>query len=138
LTTALRNRVLKQLRQAADQKGRRAAIEGGTAVAITPSELLDGVFAGLRGIAVIRQVAQIYGLRPGPAVTVGLVRRVIGTVASVSGTELVSRVVADHFLDKIPGLKHLAGVVPGTSVAAIRLYRLAGITAKACSPVADE
>lgn len=138
LTLILRNRVLKQLRQAADQRGRRAAVEGGAAVAITPSEILDGVFAGLRGLALIRQVAEIYGLRPGLAVTVGLMRRVIWTVASVSGAELVSRTIADHALDKVPVLKHLAGAVPGTSLAAIHLYRLAGITAQACSPVADK
>ncbi|MGH7095871.1 MAG: DUF697 domain-containing protein [Stellaceae bacterium] len=113
-------------------------MEGGAAVAITPSEVLDGLFAGLRAITLIRRIAQLYGLRPGAAVTIGLLRRVAGTVASVSGIELASRAVADHLLEKLPILKHLAGAVPGTSVAAIRLYRLAGITAAACSPVPDE
>jgi putative membrane protein len=137
IKTILRDRVLAQLRQAADQRGRRAAVAGGAAVAITPSPALDGVLAGMRGVALIRQVAMIYGLRPGLAVTVGLLRRVAWTVASVSGTELLSRAVADQVLERLPVIKHLAGAIPGTSVAAIRLYRLAGITAAACSPLPD-
>ena len=91
----------------------------------------------MRGVALIRQVARIYGLRPGLAVTVGLLRRVAWTVASVSGTELLSRAVADQVLERLPVIKHLAGAIPGTSVAEIRLYRLAGITAAACSPLPD-
>jgi uncharacterized membrane protein YcjF (UPF0283 family) len=137
IKTILRDRVLEQLRRVADQTGRRAAVEGGAAVAITPSPALDGLLAGLRGVALIRQVARIYGLRPGLAVTVGLLRRVAWTVASVTGTELFSRAVADQVLEKLPLIKHLAGAIPGTSVAAVRLYRLAGVTAAACSPLPD-
>jgi len=137
IKTILRDRVLKHLREAADQTGRRAAVQGGAAVAITPSPALDGLLAGLRGVALIRQVAGIYGLRPGLAVTVGLLRQVAGTVASVSGTELLTRAVADQVLEKLPLIKHLAGVIPGTSVAAVRLFRLAVVTAEACSPLPD-
>ena len=137
IKTILRGRVLEQLRRAVDQTGRRAAVQGGAAVAITPSPALDGLLAGLRGVALIRQVARIYGLRPGLAVTVGLLRRVAWTVASVSGTEMFSRAVADQVLERLPVIKHLAGAIPGTSVAAIRLYRLAGVTAAACSPLPD-
>jgi putative membrane protein len=137
MKTILRDRVIGQLRKAADQRGRRAAVEGGAAVAITPSPALDGLLAGVRGVALIRQVAMIYGLRPGLAVTIGLLRRVAWTVASVSGTEMFSRAAADQVLEKLPVIKHLAGAIPGTSVAALRLYRLAGITAEACSPLPD-
>jgi putative membrane protein len=133
----LRTRVLDPLRQQASQIGRRAAIQGGAVVAVTPSPALDGVLAGVLGIAVIRQVAQVYSLRPGLAVTIALLRRVAGTIAAVSGAELLSRSLADHMLEKLPFVRHLAGAIPGTSVAAIRLYRLACVTAEACSPLSD-
>jgi hypothetical protein len=42
---------------------------------------------------------------------------------------------AEHFLRHMPILKHLTAAVPGATVAAFRLYRLAGITAKACCPL---
>jgi putative membrane protein len=133
----LRDRIVEPLRQTAQQAGRRAAVQGGAIVAITPSPTLDGVLAGLRALALIRGVARIYGLRPGPAVTFALLRRIAWTVASVSGIELLSRSLTDHTLEGLPVIRHLAGAVPGTSLTAIRLYRLANIAAEACSPLPD-
>src|SRR6266851_5221629 len=130
----MRTRVLGQLRQQANQIGMRAAIQGGAAVAITPSPALDGVLAGLRGVVVIRQVAQLYTLRPGLAVTIALLSRVMSSAAAVSVTELLSRSLTDQMLE-VPYVKHLAAAIPGASVAAIRLYRLACVTAEACSPL---
>lgn len=83
IRAVLRDRIAGPLRQAARQAGRRAALEGGAMVAITPSPALDGVLAGLRGLRLIRQVAQIYGLRPGVLVTAALLRRVAWTAAGV-------------------------------------------------------
>ena len=133
----IRDRVLPELREAARQIGLRAAIQGGALVAISPSASLDGIFAGLRGLGVMREVAQICGFRPGLVVTIALLRRVAVTAATVTGTELLSRTLADAVLEKTPFLKHLAGALPGTSIAAIRLYRLACVTAEACSPVPE-
>ena len=48
------------------------------------------------------------------------------------GFDLLSQSLADHTLALV---RHLAGAVPGTSLAAMRLYRLADMTAEACSPV---
>jgi putative membrane protein len=127
--------VAEPLRRQARQAGRRAALEGGAMVAITPSPVLEGLLAGLRGLALIRQVAQLYGLRPGLLATLALLRRVAWTAAGVSGLDLISQSLADHTLHKLPLVRHLAGAVPGTSLAAMRLYRLAAITAEACCPV---
>jgi putative membrane protein len=133
----LRGRVLGPLREIARRAGQRAAIQAGAAVAITPSPALDGLFAGVRAVLVIRQIARIYGLRPGLVVTFGLLHRVAWMVASVSGVELVARTATDHVLEKVPVISHLAGAVPGVGVAAFRLYRLADITAEACSPLPE-
>ena len=135
IRVVLQIQVADEMRKAAHRAGRRAAMEGGALIAITPSPLLDGVIAALRGAALIRQVAAIYGIRPGTVVTYALLRRVARTAASVSGVDLLSQPLADGALHNFPVLKHLLAAMPGASLGAMRLYRLADITAEACSPL---
>ena len=134
--SVLRSQVADRLREAAMTLGRRAAVEGATLVAICPHPAWEGAIAGGRGLLLIRRVAALYGLRPGLAVTLALLRRVIWTAAGTAGLSLVSQGLADHVLSNAPVLKHVTGALPETGVVAVRLYRLAGVTAEACSPVA--
>ncbi len=131
----LRSQVADRLREMARSMGRRAAVEGATLVAVCPHPAWDGLIAGGRGLLVIRRVAALHGLRPGLAVTLALLRRVAWTAAGTTGISLMSQGLADHALASLPVLKHVAGALPGTGAVAVRLYRLAGITAEACSPV---
>ena len=131
----LRSQVADRLREAAGSMGRRAAVEGATLVAVCPHPAWDGLIAGGRGLLVVRRVAALYGLRPGLAVTLALLRRVGWTAAGTAGISLVSQGLADHALASLPVLKHVAGALPGTGAVAVRLYRLAGVAAEACSPV---
>jgi uncharacterized membrane protein YcjF (UPF0283 family) len=78
LQAILRNRAADPLREAAKGLGRRAALHGASMVAISPHASWDGLIAGVRAVLVIRAVARLFGLRPGPAVTIALVRKVIG------------------------------------------------------------
>jgi putative membrane protein len=133
---ALLGEVDRALRQAAQQAGKMAALQGGAVVAITPAPALEGILAAARGLILIRQIAGIYGIRPGLLVTFALLRRVVWAAAGVTGLAVLSQTLADQVLSKVPVIKHLASAVPEASLAALRLYRLAGITAEACSPVA--
>jgi putative membrane protein len=135
IKAALRREVAGPLRRAARQAGKRAALEGGAVVAITPAPVLEGVIVGIRALLLIRQVAGIYGIRPGFLVMLALLRRVAWTAAGVSGLALLSQTLA-HMLHQVPYLKDVAAALPETSLAALRLYRLASITAEACSPIA--
>lgn len=132
----LRHKVLEPLWRKAQQSGRRAALQGGAVVAITPSPALDGLFAGLRSLYLIREVAAVYGLRPSASVTVSLVRRAAWTATSVAGIELTARCIAEQVFPNAPVLKHVASVMPGVGLTAQRLYRLASAVAEACSPLA--
>lgn len=125
----LRSQVADRLREAAGSMGRRAAVEGATLVAVCPHPAWDGLIAGGRGLLVVRHVAALYGLRPGLAVTLALLRRVAWTAAGTTGVSLLSQGLADHALASMPVLKHVAGALPGTGAVAVRLYRLAGVTA---------
>ena len=73
--------------------------------------------------------------RPGLAITLKLLRRVAWTAAGTTGLVLVSQGLADHVLTGLPVVKHVASAIPGTGAVAVRLYRLAGVTAEACYPV---
>jgi putative membrane protein len=125
------------LRTAVRRIGQDAAVRGAALVAISPHASWDGLIAAWQGLRVIRSVARLYGLRPGPAVTVALVRKVAWTAAGTAGVDLLSQTVADQALSSLPVARHVLAAVPGSGVAALRLYRLAWIAAEACTPVPD-
>ncbi|TPG37691.1 DUF697 domain-containing protein, partial [Roseomonas nepalensis] len=134
LRAALRRHLVGPLQSATQRAGSQAALEGGIVVAISPSPALDGVLAGLRGLSLLRQVAAIHGMRPGAMVTFSLLRRLAWTAAGTSGLDLLGRSVADSALSHLPVLRHLAAALPGSGLTALRLKRLAEVTAQACSP----
>lgn len=128
-------RVSAPLSVAAGRIGRQAALEGAALVAILPHPALDGVFAGLRGLRVIRQVAALYGLRPGTLMGFSLARRVVWTAAGTAGMDMLAHTMLDQVVTTVPGIRHVAAAIPGAGVAAVRLYRLAHITGAACDPL---
>jgi putative membrane protein len=135
IQAVLHNRAGEPLRAAARAAGRRAALQTAGLIAISPHASWDGLIAGLRGVLLIREVARLFGLRPGAAVTLSLLRRLAWTAAATAGIELLSQQLADQALSALPLARHIAAAVPGGSLAAMRLYRLASLTAEACCPV---
>jgi putative membrane protein len=85
LQAVLRNRVAEPLRQEAKATGRRATLHAAGLIAISPHARWDGIIAGLRGLLIIRDVARLFGLRPGPLVTLLLVHKVAWTTARYHG-----------------------------------------------------
>jgi putative membrane protein len=130
----LRAAVISRLRERARATGLRAAGQGAALVAVTPSVALDGLLGAGRALLLVREIATIYGLRPGPAVLAALFRRIARTAAEIAATEVMVQALTDHAIGELPGLRHLARA-SGVSVAAIRLYRLAAVTAEACAPL---
>lgn len=135
LRTILRNRVVGHLLERARRIGRNAGIQAASVVALTPHASWDGMVVGLRGMAAIREVAQLFGLRPGPTVCWVLLRHISRAALETMASDLLAQKITDQFLTATPGLRHLAAAVPEMGIAAMRLYRLAVITAKECSPV---
>ena len=136
LRAALQHHVAARLAESAAQAGQRAAVQAGALVALAPHPALDALLVGLRGLRLVREVAALHGLRPGALATLSLARRVLSTAAGTAGVDLLSQGLADQLLHNLPGLRHLAAAVPGATLAAVRLYRLARVTALACSPLA--
>ena len=131
----LAHRAVEPLREQARALGTRAASQGAAMVAIIPSPALEGLAAGLRSLKLIREIATLYGLRPGPAVTLGLMRRAAITAASVYGANEIAAAAAVHFLADAPVLRSIASAAPGAGITARRIYMLSQTVAEACSPL---
>jgi uncharacterized membrane protein YcjF (UPF0283 family) len=135
LRSILRNRVVTPLLDRARRIGRNAGIQAASAVALTPHASWDGLVVGFRGLAAIREVAELFGLRPGPAVCWVLLRHISRAALETMASDLLAQKITDQFLSATPGIRHIAAAVPEMGIAAARLYRLAVITGKECSPV---
>ncbi len=117
--------------------GRNAALQMLAVTAAIPSPALDGVIVALRGIRLVRQVAALYGFRPGTLGTIALLRRVLLSGVYVTGTNLAVDTLVKAAISN-PHLQILAGDVAGAGVAARRMIVLARATAAACSPLSPE
>lgn len=131
----LAHRAIEPLREQATAIGARAASQGAAMVAILPTPALEGLAAGLRSLKLVREIAALYGLRPGVSVTMGLVRRAAVTAASVYGVNEIAAAAAAHFLTDAPVLRSIASAAPGAGITARRIYLLAQTVAEACSPL---
>jgi putative membrane protein len=131
----LAHRAIEPLRERATVIGTRAASQGAAMVAIIPSPALEGLAAGLRSLKLIREIAALYGLRPGMSVTLGLMRRAAVTAASVYGVKEIAAATAAHLFADAPVLRSIASAAPGAGITARRIYLLAQTVAEACSPL---
>lgn len=123
-----------RLRSAADALARNAAVQAAALAAATPSPALDGVVIAWRGVRLVRQVASLYGLRPGLLGTLALLRRTALAAATVAGGAFVANTAA-HALLSNPLLERLLGDMAGAGIAARRMVVLARATALACDPL---
>ena len=124
----------QRLRNAADAAGRVAAVQVVAGIAAMPSPALDVGLVAWRGVRLVRQVAELYGVRPGVVGTLSLLRRTALSATTVGAAEFASNAAA-HALLSNPLLAHALGNVAGAGVAARRMTVLARATAAACDPV---
>ncbi len=124
----------RALREAADRLGRAAAVQAVAGIAAIPSPALDVLFVGWRGVRLVREVAALYGVRPGVLGTLGLLRRAATAATLVGAANLAGNTAAQAVLSS-PLLAHALGDAAAAGVAARRLLVLARATALACDPV---
>ena len=124
----------ERLREQADMLGRAAAVQVVAGIAAMPSPALDVGLVAWRGVRLVRQVAAVYGLRPGLLGTLSLLRRTAMSATVVGAVEFAGNTAA-HALLSNPLLAHALGNVAGAGVAARRMTVLARATAAACDPV---
>ena len=114
--------------------GQTAAVQMLAVTAAVPSPALDGVIVTLRGVRLVRQVAALYGFRPGTLGTIALLRRTLLSGVYVAGANIAADTLVKAAISH-PALQQLVGDVAGAGVAARRMIVLARATSAACSPV---
>lgn len=124
----------RALRDRADRLGRVAAVQAVAGIAAIPSPALDVVFVAWRGVRLVRQVAALYGVRPGLVATLGLLRRTATAATLVGAAGLAGNTAAAAMLSH-PLLAHVLGDAAAAGVAARRLVVLARAAAAACDPL---
>lgn len=122
------------MRARSDALGRTAAFQMAAGLAATPAPALAVLLIAWRGLRLVRQVASLYGMRPGFFGTVGLLRRTMLAAGLVAGSEAAINAAAHAVLSN-PLLAHAFGEMAGAGVAARRMILLARATSAACSPV---
>lgn len=128
--------VLADLDRAAMAAVGRAARDTALGTAASPLALLDAALVVARALRMIREIAAIYGFRPGGLAALGLLRRVLVQAASVAGADLAGELTAEM----LGGLGHkVAGTVSarlGVGLfAGTRVARLGLATLRACRPM---
>ena len=122
------------LRAAAEAQGRAAAVQMVAGIAAMPSPAFDMLLIGWRGVRLVRQVAALYGVRPGTLGALSLLRRTVSSATLVGAAELAANTAA-HAVLSHPLLAHAVGEVAGAGVAARRMVVLSRAAAAACDPV---
>ena len=130
----LRAGPVAEMQAKAEAIGRTAAVQMVASVAATPAPALAVLLVAWRGVRLVRQVAALYGMRPGLLGTLGLLRRSVLSAGLVAGSEVAINAAA-HALLSNPLLTHALGEMAGAGVAARRMVLLSRATAAACSPL---
>ncbi|MDB5382638.1 MAG: hypothetical protein JWO26_2270 [Rhodospirillales bacterium] len=119
---------------AAAASGRSAALQVLTATAISPWPGLDGLIVVWRGSKLVRQVASLYGFRPGALGTLSLFRRVAIDAGTVAAADIAVGAMVESFAHDAV-LSRLLGQAAGAATATRRMLRLARAVADACRPL---
>jgi putative membrane protein len=134
IAALIRDSLAEPLRQETARIARRSAVTGGMLVALSPHAAWDGMIIAVWGLRIIRRIAELHGVRPGPVVTLLLFRRIARTAVEIAAVDLVAQNVAAKLLEHTPLLRHVAASIPGMGAAELRLYRFAILAGRACSP----
>jgi putative membrane protein len=112
---------------------RRAATQAFAINAISPTVLLDTLLFAGRAMRLVREIAEIYGQRPGFAGTVHLLRRLASGAGLVGAADLVGGLVAQQLGGAV--LERLSASAAESAYAAQKMARLGLVAMAMCRPV---
>ena len=112
---------------------RRASAQAFAINAISPTVLLDTLFFAARAMRLIREIAEIYGQRPGLAGTVHLLRRLASGAGLVGAVDVVGGIIAQQFGGAV--LERLSTGAAESAYAAQKMARLGLVAMALCRPI---
>jgi putative membrane protein len=111
---------------------RRAAAQAFAINAISPTVLLDTLLFAARAMRLIREIAEIYGQRPGLAGTVHILRRLASGASLVGAVDLVGGVIVQQLGGAV--LERVSASAAESAYAAQKMARLGVLTMALCRP----
>jgi putative membrane protein len=112
---------------------RRAAAQAFVINTVSPTVLLDTLFFAARATRLIREIAEIYGQRPGLAGTVHLLRRLASGAGLVGAVDVVGGVVVQQLGGAV--LERLSASAAESAYAAQKMARLGLLAMALCRPL---
>jgi putative membrane protein len=125
--------VLAPADQLAQGAIRRASAQAFAINAISPTALMDTLLFAARALRMIREIAEIYGQRPGFAGTVRLVRRLASGAGLVGAVDLVGGVLVQQLGGAV--VERLSASAAESAYAAQKMARLGIIAMALCRPI---
>jgi putative membrane protein len=112
---------------------RRAAAQAFAINAVSPTALLDTLLFAARAMRLVREVAEIYGQRPGLAGTVHLLRRLASGAGMVGAVDLIGGIVAQQLGGAV--IERVSASAAESAYAAQKMARLGMIAMALCRPI---
>jgi putative membrane protein len=112
---------------------RRAAAQVFAINAISPTAVLDTMLFAARAMRLVREIAEIYGQRPGLVGTVHLLRRLLGGAGMVGAVDLVGGVLIQQLGGAV--IERLSASAAESAYAAQKMARLGILAMALCRPV---
>lgn len=125
--------VLMPADRLAEASIRRAAAQAFAINAISPTALLDTLLFAARAVRLLREIAEIYGQRPGLVGTVHLLRRLAGGAGMVGAVDLVGGVLVQQLGGAV--IERLSASAAESAYAAQKMARLGLIAMALCRPI---
>lgn len=112
---------------------RRAAAQAFAINAVSPTVLTDTLFFAARAMRLVREVAEIYGQRPGFAGTVHLVRRLVSGAGLVGAVDLVGGVLVQQLGGAV--IERISANAAESAYASQKMARIGLVAMAMCRPV---
>lgn len=125
--------VLRPLDQAAYAVVRRAARDTAIGASVSPVAGLDAAIVLWRSMRMVREVAEVYGLRPTRLSVLALIRRMFMTATFAVTADVVGDVVGAHLGGRLAGL--VSGKLAEGVFAGVRTARLGLLAIEQCRPL---
>ena len=125
--------VLAPADQLAEAAIRRAATQAFAINAVSPTALLDTLLFAARAMRLIREIAEIYGQRPGVAGTAHLLRRLVSGAGLVGAVDLVGGILVQQLGGAV--IERLSASAAESAYAAQKMARLGILAMAQCRPI---
>ncbi len=125
--------VLRPLDEAAYAAVRRAARDTAIGASVSPVAGIDALIVLWRSLRMVREVAQVYGLRPTRLSVLALVRRMFVTATFAVTADVIGDVLGAHLGGRLAGL--VSGKLAEGVFAGVRTARLGLLAIEQCRPL---